>query len=220
MQVPRLTKITLNMGVGEAKQDSKMLEAATEQLAIIAGQHPNVRRARKSIAAFKLREGMPVGVSVTLRRARMYEFLDRLVTIAIPRIRDFRGLNARSFDGRGNYSLGLREQIIFPEVDYDSIDQVRGLDVTITTTATTDEEAYALLSELGMPFAPEGAPGAAAEEPDEAEEERRKEEARLKAEAEQAALEALKEENPEAYERPEKHDEEDEAAATDTEETE
>ena len=221
MQVPRLTKITLNMGVGDAKQDSKMLEAATEQLATIAGQQPNVRRARKSIANFKLRDGMPVGVSVTLRRARMYEFFDRLVTIAIPRIRDFRGLNARSFDGRGNYSMGIREQIIFPEIDYDSIDQVRGLDVTITTTATTDEEAYVLLSELGMPFAPEGAPGSAgAEEPDEAEEERRKDEARQKAEAEQAALEALKEENPEAYERPERHDEEDEDAATDTEETE
>ncbi len=219
MQVPRLTKITLNMGVGEAKQDSKMLEAATEQLATIAGQQPSVRRARKSIAAFKLREGMPVGVSVTLRRARMYEFLDRLVTVAIPRIRDFRGLNARAFDGRGNYSMGIREQIIFPEIDYDSIDQVRGLDVTITTTATTDEEAYALLSELGMPFSPEGAPGtAAAEEPDEAEEERRKEEARQKAEAEQAALEALKEENPEAYERPEpSEDEAGEAAEEETE---
>jgi large subunit ribosomal protein L5 len=219
MQVPRLTKITLNMGVGDAKQDSKMLEAAAEQLAIIAGQQPSVRRARKSIAAFKLREGMPVGVSVTLRRARMYEFLDRLVTVAIPRIRDFRGLNARAFDGRGNYSMGIREQIIFPEIDYDSIDQVRGLDVTITTTATTDEEAYALLSELGMPFAPEGAPGtAAAEEPDEAEEERRKEEARQKAEAEQAALEALKEENPEAYERPEpSEDEAEEAAEEETE---
>ena len=214
MQVPRLTKITLNMGVGEAKQDSKMLEAAQEQLATIAGQQPSVRRARKSIAAFKLRDGMPVGVSVTLRRARMYEFLDRLVTVAIPRIRDFRGLNARSFDGRGNYSMGIREQIIFPEIDYDSIDQVRGLDVTITTTATTDEEAYALLSELGMPFSPEGAPGTpAAEEPDEAEEERRKEEARQKAEAEQAALEALKEENPEAYERPEPSEDEDEEAS-------
>src|ERR671917_713207 len=152
MQAPRLTKITLNMGVGEAKQDAKMLEAAQEQLATIAGQQPNVRRARKSIANFKLREGMPVGVSVTLRRARMYEFLDRLTSVAIPRIRDFRGLSGRSFDGRGNYSMGIREQIIFPEIDYDSIDQVRGLDVTITTTARTDEEALALLSELGMPF--------------------------------------------------------------------
>ena len=204
MQAPTLDKIVLNMGVGEAKQNTQMLEAATEQLATIAGQQPSIRRARKSIAAFKLREGMPVGVSVTLRRARMYEFLDRLVTVAVPRIRDFRGLNARSFDGRGNYSMGIREQIIFPEIDYDSIDQTRGLDVTITTTAATDEEAFVLLSEFGMPFAPEGAPGSAsaAEEPDEAEEERRHEEARVKAEAEQAALEELKEENPEAYETP------------------
>ena len=135
MQAPRIEKITLNMGVGEAKQDSKMLEAATEQLATIAGQKPNVRRARKSIAAFKLREGMPVGVAVTLRGERAYEFLDRLMSVAIPRIRDFRGLNPRSFDGRGNYSMGVREQIIFPEIDYDAIDQVRGLDITITTTA-------------------------------------------------------------------------------------
>src|SRR5215211_3275391 len=146
MQAPRLDKITVNMGVGDAKQDSNMLEAALEQLATIAGQRPNVRRARKSIAAFKLREEMPVGVAVTLRDARMYEFLDRLISVAIPRIRDFRGLNPRSFDGRGNYSLGLREQIIFPEIDYDAIDQVRGLDIAITTTATTDEEAYVLLS--------------------------------------------------------------------------
>ena len=155
MQAPRITKITLNMGVGEAKQDSKLLESATEQLATIAGQQPNVRRARKSIAAFKLRDGMPVGVSVTLRGERSYEFLDRLMSIAIPRIRDFRGLNPRSFDGRGNYSLGIREQIIFPEIDYDSIQQVRGLDVAITTTAETDEEARALLSGLGLPFAGE-----------------------------------------------------------------
>jgi large subunit ribosomal protein L5 len=200
MQAPRITKITLNMGIGEAKQDAKMLESATEQLATIAGQQPNVRRARKSIAAFKLRDGMPVGVSVTLRGERSYEFLDRLMSIAIPRIRDFRGLNPRSFDGRGNYSLGIREQIIFPEIDYDSIDQVRGLDVTITTTAGSDEEAFALLDAFGMPFAKEGRPGgpdAAAEA--EAEEERRKEEARARAEAEQAALEQLKEENPEAY---------------------
>jgi large subunit ribosomal protein L5 len=208
MQVPRLTKITLNMGVGEAKQDSKMLEAAQEQLATIAGQQPNVRRARKSIANFKLREGMPVGVSVTLRHARMYEFLDRLTAVAIPRIRDFRGLSPRSFDGRGNYSLGIREQIIFPEIDYDSVDQVRGLDVTITTTAETDEEAFALLSELGMPFSSEGRPGATDAAEDSAEEERRKEEARQRAEAEQAALEQLKEENPEAYEKPERPDEE------------
>src|SRR6478735_7454072 len=145
MQAPRLEKITLNMGVGEAKQDSKALKAAVEQLATIAGQQPSVRRARKSIAAFKLREGMPVGVAVTLRGDRGYEFLDRLVSIAIPRIRDFRGLSARSFDGRGNYSMGVKEQIIFPEVDYDSVDQVRGLDVTITTSAGSDKEAYALL---------------------------------------------------------------------------
>jgi large subunit ribosomal protein L5 len=202
MQVPRIEKITLNMGVGEAKQDSNMLDAAQEQLATIAGQQPSVRRARKSIAAFKLREGMPVGVSVTLRRARMYEFLDRLMSVAIPRIRDFRGLSPRSFDGRGNYSIGVREQIIFPEIDYDAIDQVRGLDVTITTSAATDEEAYALLRELGMPFSREGAPGEDAAGAEEAEEERRKEEARARAEAEQAALEELKEENPEAYEKP------------------
>jgi large subunit ribosomal protein L5 len=202
MQVPRVEKITLNMGVGEAKQDSNMLDAAREQLATIAGQQPNVRLARKSIAAFKLREGMPVGVSVTLRRARMYEFLDRLMSVAIPRIRDFRGLNPRSFDGRGNYSIGVREQIIFPEIDYDAIDQVRGLDVTITTSAQTDEEAYALLRELGMPFSREGAPGEDTEAAEAAVEERRKEEARARAEAEQAALEELKEENPEAYEKP------------------
>jgi len=153
MQAPRLVKITLNMGVGEAKQDSKMLEAAAEQLATIAGQKPNVRRARKSVAAFKLREGMPVGLVVTLRDERAYEFLDRLTSVAIPRIRDFRGLNPRSFDGRGNYSMGVREQIIFPEIDYDAVDQVRGLDVTITTTAQTDAEAFALLEALGMPFA-------------------------------------------------------------------
>jgi large subunit ribosomal protein L5 len=198
MEVPRIQKITLNMGVGEAKQDTKILEAAQEQLATIAGQHPNIRRAKKSIAAFKLRDGMPVGVSVTLRRARMYEFLDRLMSVAIPRIRDFRGLSARSFDGRGNYSLGIREQIIFPEIDYDSIDQVRGLDVTITTTAKTDEEAFALLDLFGMPFQKEGRPGEREAE-EAAEEERRKEEARLRAEAEQAALEQLKAENPEAY---------------------
>src|SRR5919108_4174629 len=159
MQAPRLVKITLNMGVGDAKQDSKVLEAAAEQLGTIAGQKANVRRARKSIAQFKVREGMPVGLGVTLRRERAYEFLDRLMSIAIPRIRDFRGLSPRAFDGRGNYNLGVREQIIFPEIDYDAVDQVRGLDVTITTTARTDEEAYFLLRELGMPFAREGAPG-------------------------------------------------------------
>jgi large subunit ribosomal protein L5 len=158
MQAPNLVKITLNMGVGLAKQDAKVLKAATEQLATIAGQQPNVRRARKSIAAFKLREGMPVGVAVTLRAERGYEFLDRLVTIAIPRIRDFRGLSPRSFDGRGNYSLGVKEQIIFPEIDYDAIDQVRGLDITITTSAQTDVEAFALLMALGMPFATQGRP--------------------------------------------------------------
>jgi large subunit ribosomal protein L5 len=158
MQAPKLTKITVNMGVGEAKQDSKMLDAAKQQLAVICGQQPNVRRARKSVAAFKLREGMPVGLTVTLRGERAYEFLDRLTAVAIPRIRDFRGLNPRSFDGRGNYSMGVREQIIFPEIDYDNIDQVRGMDVTITTTAQTDAEAFALLDALGMPFAREGRP--------------------------------------------------------------
>jgi large subunit ribosomal protein L5 len=158
MQAPRLTKITLNMGVGEAKQDSKMLEAALAQLADIAGQRPNIRRARKSVAAFKLREGMPVGLTVTLRDERAYEFLDRLVSVAIPRIRDFRGLSPRAFDGRGNYNMGIREQIIFPEIDYDNIDQVRGLDVAFTTTAQTDAEAFALLDALGMPFARDGRP--------------------------------------------------------------
>jgi len=153
MEVPRLQKITLNMGVGDAKTESKVLENALEQLTTIAGQRAQVRRARKSIASFKLREGMSVGTRVTLRGDRMYEFLDRLVSIALPRIRDFRGLNPRSFDGRGNYSLGVREQIIFPEIDYDAIQQVRGLDVTITTSAETDEQARALLQALGLPFA-------------------------------------------------------------------
>jgi len=215
MAVPRVEKITLNMGVGEAKQDSKMLDAATEQLATIAGQRPSVRRARKSIASFKVREGMPVGVSVTLRRARMWEFLDRLLSIAIPRIRDFRGLNPRSFDGRGNYSMGIREQLIFPEIDYDSVDQVRGLDVTITTSAATDEEAFELLLGLGMPFAAEGRPGSGDPEAEAAaEEERRREEARQRAEAEQAALEQLKEENPEAYEKPAEPEEGEEGGET------
>ncbi len=158
MQAPKLEKITLNMGVGDARQDSKVLKAATEQLATIAGQQPNVRRARKSIAAFKLREGMPVGVAVTLRAERGYEFLDRLTSIAIPRIRDFRGLNPRSFDGHGNYTMGVREQIIFPEIDYDSIDQIRGIDITITTSAKGDIEAFALLQALGLPFATQGRP--------------------------------------------------------------
>jgi large subunit ribosomal protein L5 len=160
MQAPKIVKVTLNMGVGEAKQDRGMLEAAQEQLATIAGQKPNIRRAKKSVAQFKVREGMPVGLTVTLRDERAYEFLDRLISIAIPRIRDFRGLNPRSFDGRGNYSMGVKEQIIFPEIDYDEIDQVRGLDVTITTTAKTDPEAFALLDALGMPFAKDGRPGA------------------------------------------------------------
>ncbi len=158
MQAAKIEKITLNMGVGDAKQDSKALKAAQDQLATIAGQQPSVRRARKSIAAFKLREGMPVGVAVTLRGERSYEFLDRLTSIAIPRIRDFRGLNPRSFDGHGNYSMGVREQIIFPEIDYDAIDQVRGIDITVTTTAKTDLEAFALLHALGMPFAADGRP--------------------------------------------------------------
>jgi large subunit ribosomal protein L5 len=205
MEVPRLVKVTLNMGVGEAKTTTSVLEAATEQLAVIAGQHPNVRRARKSIASFKVRAGMPVGVSVTLRSARMWEFVDRLVSIAIPRIRDFRGLSPRSFDGRGNYNLGIREQLIFPEIDYDSIDQVRGLDVAITTTAKSDEEAFELLLGLGFPFSQEGRPGQAEDEDEE--EERRREEARQRAEAEQAALEQLKEENPEAYAKPERPEE-------------
>jgi len=153
MEVPRITKITLNMGVGEAKTDAKQLDAAVEELTTIAGQRAQIRKARKSIASFKLREGMPVGARVTLRGARMWEFLDRLVTIALPRIRDFRGLNPSSFDGRGNYSLGIREQIIFPEIDYDSIGQIRGLDVAITTSARNDDEARALLRGLGLPLA-------------------------------------------------------------------
>ena len=154
MQVPRIEKITLNMGVGDAKTDAKALDSAMDELTIIAGQRAQVRKARKSIASFKLREGMAVGAKVTLRGDRMYEFLDRLVSIALPRIRDFRGLNPDSFDGRGNYSLGVREQIIFPEIDYDSVGAIRGLDVTITTSAsTTDEQALALLRGLGLPFA-------------------------------------------------------------------
>jgi large subunit ribosomal protein L5 len=155
MQVPRIVKITLNMGVGEGKTDAKALDAAIEELTTIAGQRAQVRRARKSIAQFKIREGMPIGARVTLRGDRMWEFLDRLISIALPRIRDFRGLNPESFDGRGNYSLGIREQIIFPEIDYDSINQIRGLDVAITTTAETDEQAEALLRGLGLPLATE-----------------------------------------------------------------
>ena len=157
MEVPRITKITLNMGVGEAKTDAKQLDAAIEELTIIAGQRAQVRRARKSIASFKLREGMPIGARVTLRGDRMWEFLDRLVSIALPRIRDFRGLAPESFDGRGNYSIGILEQIIFPEINYDDIQAVRGLDVAITTTAKNDEEGLALLRGLGLPFAEIGA---------------------------------------------------------------
>jgi large subunit ribosomal protein L5 len=153
MQVPRVEKITLNMGVGEAKTEPKALDSAIEELTTIAGQRAQVRRARKSIAGFKIREGMPIGARVTLRGDRMYEFLDRLVSIALPRIRDFRGLNRRSFDGRGNYSIGIREQIIFPEINYDDIAGIRGLDVTITTSAANDEQAFALLRSLGLPFA-------------------------------------------------------------------
>jgi large subunit ribosomal protein L5 len=153
MQVPRVSKITLNMGVGEAKTEAKALDSAIEELTTIAGQRAQVRRARKSIAGFKIRDGMPIGARVTLRGDRMWEFLDRLVSIALPRIRDFRGLNPRSFDGRGNFSLGIREQIIFPEINYDDIAAVRGLDVTITTTAQSDEHGLALLMALGMPFA-------------------------------------------------------------------
>ena len=152
MQVPRLQKITLNMGVGEAKTDAKMLDSAIDELTTIAGQRAQVRKARKSIASFKLREGMPVGARVTLRGDRMWEFLDRLVSIALPRIRDFRGLSPRSMDGRGNFSLGIREQIIFPEIDYDQIAGIRGLDVAITTSAANDEQGLALLRALGMPF--------------------------------------------------------------------
>jgi large subunit ribosomal protein L5 len=155
MQVPRVAKITLNMGVGDAKTDAKALDSAIDELTLIAGQRAQVRRARKSIASFKLREGMAVGARVTLRGARMYEFLDRLISIALPRIRDFRGLDPGSFDGRGNYSIGIREQIIFPEIDYDSVQSIRGLDVAITTTAETDEQAHALLRALGLPFASE-----------------------------------------------------------------
>ena len=155
MQAPRVAKITLNMGVGDAKTDAKAMDAAIEELTTIAGQRAQVRRARKSIASFKLREGMAVGARVTLRGARMYEFLDRLISIALPRIRDFRGLDPGSFDGRGNYSLGIKEQVIFPEIDYDSVQSIRGLDIAITTTAKTDEQAAVLLRALGLPFAAE-----------------------------------------------------------------
>ena len=152
MQVPRITKITLNMGVGEAVADKKVMDRAAGDLALISGQKPIVKLARKSVASFKIRDGWPVGCKVTLRRKQMYEFLDRLVNIAIPRIRDFRGLNFRSFDGRGNYSMGVKEQIMFPEIEYDKIDAIRGMDITITTTARNDEEAMALLQAFNFPF--------------------------------------------------------------------
>lgn len=152
MQVPRIDKIVLNMGVGEATQDKKKVEVAASEMELIAGQKPVVTRAKKSVATFKLREGMPIGAKVTLRRERMYEFLDRLITIALPRVRDFRGLNPKSFDGRGNYAMGLKEQIVFPEINYDRIDTVRGMDVIVATTANTDEEARELLRLFGFPF--------------------------------------------------------------------
>lgn len=152
MEIPRVEKVVLNIGVGEAVQNAKAIEGAAEDLAVISGQKPSIRKAKRSVSNFKLREGMPVGCCVTLRRDRMWEFLDRFFNFSVPRIRDFRGLSTNSFDGRGNYSLGIREQIIFPEIDYDKIDQVRGLDVTIVTSAKTDEEALELLRSLGMPF--------------------------------------------------------------------
>lgn len=152
MEVPRIEKITLNMGVGEATQDRKRVEQAAQEMELIAGQKPVVTKAKKSIAQFKLREGMPIGCKVTLRRERMYEFLDRFVTIALPRVRDFRGLNPKSFDGRGNYACGIKEQIVFPEINYDRIDKVRGMDIIVTTTAKTDEEARELLRLFGFPF--------------------------------------------------------------------
>jgi large subunit ribosomal protein L5 len=155
MKVPRIDKITLNMGVGDAKVNARALDKAMDELTLIAGQRAQMTRAKRSIAGFKIREGMPIGAKVTLRGARMWEFLDRLVSIALPRIRDFRGLSPESFDGRGNYSLGVREQIIFPEIDYDDVETIRGLDVTITTSADSDDEALALLRELGLPFQPE-----------------------------------------------------------------
>src|SRR5438477_6116770 len=153
MQVPRVDKIVVNMGVGEAVQDVKKIDAAVNDLTAITGQHPVVIRAKQSIATFKLRKNMPIGVKVTLRRQRMYEFLDRLITVALPRVRDFRGVSARSFDGRGNYALGLKEQLVFPEIDYDKVDAVRGMDIVIVTTAKTDAEAKALLTGFEMPFA-------------------------------------------------------------------
>ncbi len=151
-QVPKLVKVTVNRGLGEASQNAKALESSLAEVALVTGQKPVVTRAKKAIAGFKIRQGMPVGVAVTLRSDRMYAFLDRLINLALPRIRDFRGISPKSFDGRGNYTLGIREQLIFPEVDYDSIDQIRGMDITIVTTASTDEEGRALLKEMGMPF--------------------------------------------------------------------
>ena len=152
MEVPKIDKITLNMGVGEATQDKKKVTSAAEEMELIAGQKPVITKARKSIAQFKLREGMPIGAKVTLRRERMYEFLDRMINIALPRVRDFRGLNPKSFDGRGNYAFGIKEQIIFPEISYDRVDKVRGMDIIVTTTAKTDDEARELLRLFGFPF--------------------------------------------------------------------
>lgn len=152
MQVPKIDKIVINMGVGDATQDKKLVDAAAAEMALIAGQKPVVTRAKKSVAVFKLREGMPIGCKVTLRREKMYDFLDRLITIALPRVRDFRGVNPKSFDGRGNYAMGLKEQIVFPEINYDRIAKIRGMDIIITTTAKTDDEARALLHAFGMPF--------------------------------------------------------------------
>ena len=161
LEVPRIEKITLNMGVGEASQDKKKVQTAAAEMELIAGQKPVITKAKKSIAQFKLREGMAIGCKVTLRRERMYEFLDRLITVAMPRIRDFRGLNPKSFDGRGNYAMGLKEQIIFPEISYDQIEKVRGMDIIVTTTAKTDEEARELLRLFGFPFPPEAGADAA-----------------------------------------------------------
>ena len=162
MEVPKIEKITINMGVGEGSQDKKKVQTAAAEMELIAGQKPVITKAKKSIAQFKLREGMPIGCKVTLRRERMYEFLDRLITIAMPRIRDFRGLNPKSFDGRGNYAMGLKEQIIFPEISYDQIEKVRGMDIIVTTTAKTDEEARELLRLFGFPFPAEAEPAQAA----------------------------------------------------------
>ena len=163
LEVPRIEKVTLNMGVGEASQDKKKVQTAAEEMALIAGQKPVITKAKKSIAQFKLREGMPIGAKVTLRRDRMYEFMDRLVTIAMPRIRDFRGVNPKSFDGRGNYAMGMKEQIVFPEISYDRIEKVRGMDIIVTTTAKTDDEARELLRLFGFPFPAEQAEGASQE---------------------------------------------------------